>query len=95
MELPVDLGQAAVPGLAQPADSLGPAKRLLSHLADALADGVAGMARGSAIDGRASSAGVLRQVRGDANLAQFGDKVAGVKTLEPKGVLGVREVAHR
>lgn len=84
-----------MPGLAQPGDSLGPAKRLLSPLADALADGVAGMARGSAVDGRASSAGVLRQVRGDVDLAQFGDKVAGVKTLELKGVLRVSEVAHR
>ena len=80
-ELPVDFGQAAVPGLAQPGDGLGPAERLLDPLADALADGVAGMARGAAVDCRASPTGVLRQVWGNVDLAEFGNEVAGVEAL--------------
>ncbi len=44
-------------------------------------NGVAGMARGAAVDRRASPASVLRQMRGDVDLAEFGDEVAGVEAL--------------
>src|SRR5262245_37950843 len=59
-ELPIDLGQAAMPHLAQTGHRFGPAKGLLDAFADALGDRVAGVAGGAAIDRRAAPAGILR-----------------------------------
>src|SRR5215469_2962670 len=55
---------AAVAGFTQAPDGLHPAERFLHLLANALADRVAGMARGAAIDGRASRPRfILRDMR--------------------------------
>src|SRR5215207_7260943 len=55
--------QAPVAQLAPAADGLGPAEDLLDPLADALAEGIAGMAGGAAVDRAAAAAGVLGDVR--------------------------------
>ena len=49
---------STVASFAQAADGLHPTERLLDPLADALALGIAGMARGAPVDRRASAAGV-------------------------------------
>jgi hypothetical protein len=61
-EAPIDLRLAAQFGPAQAGDGLDPAERLLDPLADALALGVARMARGAPVDRRASAAGVAGDV---------------------------------
>src|SRR6185436_6721865 len=55
-----DPGGAPEPGLALAGDRLDPAEGLLDAFADALADGITGMARRPSVDRRASIAGVLR-----------------------------------
>ncbi len=55
----------------------------LDALADAHAhaDGIAGMASGAAINGRAPVRGVLRHMRRDVDLAQFGNEADHVVSL--------------
>ena len=53
-------------GSTEAADGLHPAEDLLDALPDPLADGVAGVAGGPAVDGAPASAGGLGDVRGDA-----------------------------
>jgi hypothetical protein len=67
--------------LAQPGHCLGPAKGFFHTFGNALGDGVAGMARGAAVDRRSAAIGILGNMRGDHLLAQFHDKVAGVVAL--------------
>src|SRR5207248_10639170 len=78
---PVDLGQAAQLGLAQPPNGLHPTERLLDPLADPLAHDVAGMTRGPFVDCRASAAGVLRDMRAHLDRAQFLDEVRSIVAL--------------
>lgn len=52
-------------------------------LPDPLADGIAGVASGPAVDGTPAPAGVLGDVRGGAARADVGDAVAGVVVLVP------------
>jgi len=53
-----------MPHLAQPGHRLGPAEGFLDAFADALGDGVAGVAGGSAVDCRTAAVGILRDMRG-------------------------------
>ena len=55
-ELEADAGNAAQHRFGGGADSFSPAKRLLDPLAFALADGIARMPHGAAVDGRAFAA---------------------------------------
>lgn len=71
-DLPVDLGKPAEADLAQPGHRVGPAEGFLGPLADALAEGVAGITGRPPVDRRAPPVGVLRQVRSDIDLAQPG-----------------------
>jgi hypothetical protein len=64
-ELPADLGQSAMTHLAQPSDCLGPAESFLHAFANALGDGIAGVADRAAVDRRTAAVGVLRDMRGD------------------------------
>src|SRR5260221_87562 len=80
-EEPFDQPAAAMTGLAQPGDGLDPAERLLDPLALDHADGIAGVARGAAVDGRAAVGIVLRDVRHAAALAAAGHEVGGVIVL--------------
>ena len=57
-------------GLPQASDGFDPAEGLLDPLANALADRVAGMAGGAAIDGRPPARKVLSHVRRDADRSQ-------------------------
>src|SRR4051812_34008111 len=68
-ELPADPGLAAVAGAAQQGDLLDPAERLLDPLADPLAQRVAGVPRGAAVNRRAATGGVLGDLRPDVELA--------------------------
>src|SRR5262245_45200872 len=52
-------------------NGLGPAERLLSALALALADRITRMARRASVDRRGSVGGVLRNVRRDVEVAQI------------------------
>ena len=72
----------AVAGLAQAADRLHPAKRLLHPFADPLADGVTRMTHGASVERRAARADLVsRHLRSDCERAAVGDEVAGVITL--------------
>lgn len=53
-------------GLAKAGGGLDPAEDFFDPFAQSLADRVAGVAGGAAVDGRAAAAGVLRDVRGGA-----------------------------
>jgi hypothetical protein len=55
-ELPIDLGQTAMPQFTQPGHRFGPAECLLDALADALGDAIAGTAGGAAVNGRVAPA---------------------------------------
>src|ERR1700758_2228101 len=67
-------------GLAQSGRRLGPSEDLLDAFAPPAADGVTGMAGGTAVDRRAPVACVLSDMRGGVALAQCG--------YEPGGVVG-------
>src|SRR6516162_8572859 len=77
-EDPTDARHPAMAGLAQSGRRLGPAEALLDAFAPPAADGVTGMAGGTAVDRRAPVAGVLRDMRGGVALAQCRDKPGGV-----------------
>jgi len=62
-ELPADLGQSAVTPLAQPGHCPGPAEGFFHAFANALGDGIAGIADGVAIDRRTTPALVLCHMR--------------------------------
>src|SRR5689334_19462956 len=68
-------------GPSEAADGLHPAEDLLDAFPDPLADGIAGVAGGPAVDGAPPPARVLGDVRGDAARADVGDAVAGVVVL--------------
>lgn len=68
-------------GLAQPADRLDPAERLLDPLSPDGADEIAGMAGGARIDCRGAMGIVLGDMRGAAALATARDKVSSVVVL--------------
>src|SRR5262245_20664932 len=57
-------------------NGLGPAERLLSALALALADRITRMARRASVDRRGSVGGVLCNVRRDVEVAQIVDELA-------------------
>ena len=80
-QLPSDFGQSAMTHLAQPGHCLGPAKGFFDAFADALRDGVTGMASAAAVDRRTATIGILRDMRGDRFLSQLHDKVAGILAL--------------
>jgi hypothetical protein len=68
--------------LAQAADRLHPAKRLLDLLADQLTKRVTGMTYSAGVERRTSSTGmILRDVRSDSERTVRGDEVAGIVTL--------------
>src|SRR5438874_3231554 len=77
-ERPADPAHAPMPGLPEQRDRLQPAEDLLHQLAFLLADRVARMPSGAAVDGTATVRGVLRDVRGDALGPELGDAVVGV-----------------
>ena len=68
-------------GLAQPADRLDPAERLLDPLSLDGADAIAGMAGGARIDCRAAIGIVLGDMRGAVALATARDEVGSVVVL--------------
>lgn len=80
-ELPIDFEQPAMARLAQSGDGFSLAERFLDTLADAQADGVAGMAGGAAVNRRAPRADVLRHMRRGVDFAQFGHEVLRVEAL--------------
>src|SRR5918997_3784523 len=80
-EAPPDALEPSVAGLAQAARDLDPAERLLDPLADALAQGVAGMPRGSTVDGRGPVRVVLGDVRGYVHLPQIRHMLGHVEGL--------------
>lgn len=63
------------------AGSLDPAEDLFDPFADALADGIAGVAGGPTVDGRAAVAGVLGDIRGGAEAAHVRHEILGVVGL--------------
>jgi len=67
-EGPSDFLDSSIFRLSEAADGLHPAEAFLDPLANALADRLAGMARGGPVDGGAT-AGVSRDVRGHVDLA--------------------------
>src|SRR5882724_4596005 len=77
-EHPVDSADAPVAGLAHEPHGLEPAEDLLDELALLLADQIARMARGAAIDRTRTVRGVLRDVRRDPEAAKGVDERAGV-----------------
>ena len=82
LELLIDALQSAKHGLANPADGLAPAEVLLDPLADDLAQAVARMASGAAVDRAAAAPGVVAgDVRRDLALATGGDEVGRVVGL--------------
>ena len=68
-------------------DGLDPAEGLLDPFADALADGIARVPRGSAVDRRRAAVRVLRHVRRRVHRPQFIDEVLGVIGLVGAGGL--------
>src|SRR5678815_2017950 len=74
---PIDECPAAMAELAQPADRLQPPKDLFDQLPLLLADGIAGMPRGSLIDGAARD--LLRDVRRDPQRAHARDEAGDVE----------------
>ena len=83
----------AVPGLAQSAEGLDPAERLLNLLALEHADCVSGMAGGASVDRGAAADIVLGNVRHAATLAATGYEIGCVITLvAPDGAAGMRVV---
>src|SRR5208337_5043016 len=77
-ESPTDSGDATVTSLAQPADGLEPAEDLFHPLAPPLAESITGVAGGAAID---RAVGLLRDMRGNAMLAEFQDEFFLIVTL--------------
>src|ERR1700709_1031463 len=67
--------------LAKAGGRLDPAEHPLDPLALLLADAIAPMACGAAIDCRAAAIGVLRDVRRHAKLTDVGDEIGGVVSL--------------
>ena len=67
--------------LAHASHRLGPAEGLLDPFANTQADGIAGMARGPAINRRTPPIGILRQIRRHIDLAEFGDEVLRIKAF--------------
>src|SRR5436305_2791774 len=76
-EEPLDQAAATMPGLAQTADRLDPAKWFFDPLALDRADAIAGMSGRARVDRRAAVGVVLGDMRGAAALAATGDKVGG------------------
>ena len=85
--MPIDLGQAAVPQLAQPGRHLGPTEGLFDAFANALRDGVAEVAGGAAVNCRTAPALILRAIRGDRLLAQLHDEISPVVPLSASSVI--------
>ncbi len=78
-ELSAHAVQSAQHGLGGRPDGLAPAERLLDPLTDALTDGISGMPRCTAVDGR--SFGLGRHMRRHIHGLQFVDEVFGVVSL--------------
>src|SRR3954454_3502353 len=70
-ETPSDTLEPAVAGLAQTARDFDPAEGLLDALADALAQGIAGVTGRAPIDGRGAVGRILGDMRGDIHLPQL------------------------
>src|ERR1700730_9855607 len=80
-EEPFDERTTAMPCLAQASNSLDPAEGLLDARPLAHAEGVAGMARGAAIDGRAAIGIVLHDVRCAAEFAAIRNELGSIVVL--------------
>src|SRR6266850_5774126 len=78
---PIDEFTAAMPKLAQPADGLQPTEDLLNQLPFLLADRVARMPSGPAIDSAALD--LLRDVRRDVEIADALHEAGHVEALVP------------
>src|SRR4029453_7270897 len=80
----------------QSPDGLAPAEWLLDLLALALADVIARMAGGAAVDGGAAMALVLRDVRGHLQGAHVGHEVSRIEAFvgTDRDALGARRIAH-
>ena len=77
---PVNLRRSAQLDLSQGSDGLPPAEHFLDPLAQSLADGIAGVARGAGVDGTGL---LLRHVRRQSQRAQLTDEVLCVVVLVP------------
>src|SRR4051794_18268864 len=77
-EGPSDTIAAAEPGLLLPGHDLDPAERFLDAFPVTLADGIAAVLRRAAVDRRAATAGVLRDMWRYPHRAQFVDEVLRV-----------------
>src|SRR5271154_1544809 len=80
-EEPLHQVSSSMACLAQPADGLDPAERLLDPLALDRADAIAGMTGGARIDGRTAIGVVLRDMRRAATFATAGNKLGSVIIL--------------
>jgi len=81
-ENPIHFQCAAVPQFAQQRDGLQPAEAFFDALPLLLAEGIARLSRGAAVDGTAaSSSGVLRYVRCHAQVATLAHEFRGVVAL--------------
>jgi len=81
-ENPIHFQCAAVPQFAQQRDGLQPAEAFFDALPLLLAEGIARLSRGAAVDGTAaSSSGVLRYVRCHAQVATLAREFRGVVAL--------------
>src|SRR5216684_5985299 len=76
---PIDETASTMPQLPQPADRLHPTKDLFNQLPFLLADQVAGVSRGAAVDGAAFD--LLRDVRRDAQGSHARDEAGDVEAL--------------
>src|SRR3989338_5956840 len=73
--------QPTVAGPPEPAHRLPPSKDFLHPLPEALAERIARMSGGAAVDGAGSAAGVLCHMRGHTARAQLCDTIFGVVAL--------------
>src|ERR1700678_1491591 len=80
-EGPSDAFAAAELGSLLARDSLDPAKGLFDSLADALADRIARVPRGAAVDRRRAAIGILRHVGRRVHRAQLVYEILGVVGL--------------
>ena len=67
--------------LAHASHRLGPAEGLLDPFANTQADGIAGMARGPAINRRTPPIGILRHMRCHVDLTEFGHEILRIKAF--------------
>jgi hypothetical protein len=91
-EHPIDAGQAAMTGFAQPRCRFGPPEGLLDALAQRLADGEAGVPGGAWVDRRAPVGRILRDVRGQIAMVEEEAIRAALRDLIEAGSEAIMQV---